>query len=143
MMALVDSADLEKIVRAITSRLRVLETQEHSHKPAGYTTVVFSNGWTDYGPPFAPCRWTKDASGIVVVEGLTYKSPAVHVNGDLIATLPVGARPALQLIFNARVAGGTTRLDVGTGGQILLYDDGAVASPEVWLSLASIRFRAA
>lgn len=137
--------DLEKIVRALNARLRALEVRDPSAGiiATGWTALVFVNNWANFGSGFSGGEWCKDIFGFVYVRGLIKRTSGSHANGETIATLPVGARPAGSVLFNQRTNSGTVRIDVNTAGSIIIWDDPA-PSPglaESYTSLAGIHFR--
>jgi hypothetical protein len=117
---------------------------------------AYQNSWKAYdGPPFANASFYKDSSGVVHLTGLTCTESAqdstVCTSGTLIGgtvpmfTLPVGFRPASQLLFTTLSYGGSTyehtRIDVTTTGVVEL-----IAPPnggENWVSFDGISFLAA
>ena len=106
------------------------------------TPLALGSGWRDFGPannsPHGPASVTRTGD-LVVVSGLVEKPAGGFRQGEVIATLPVGARPAQSLIFNVNGNSGTQRLDIAADGRIFWntgehdYD---------WVSLDGITFSA-
>lgn len=61
---------------------------------ADWTSVSFSNSWANFGLGFETAQYYKDVLGFVRIRGLI-KSGSV---GSAAFTLPVGYRPALNII---------------------------------------------
>ena len=117
---------------------------------------AYQNGWMGYnGPPFGNASFYKDSSGVVHLTGLTCGensvNPSLCASATLIGgtvpifTLPVGFRPASQLLFTTLSYGGNnylhTRIDVTPAGVV-----GLVSPPdggENWVSFDGISFLAA
>jgi len=116
---------------------------------------AYQNGWMGYGAPFGKASFYKDSSGVVHLTGLTCSESSqdatVCTSSTLIGgtvpifTLPVGFRPASQLLFTTLSYGGNnylhTRIDVTTAGVVELISppDGG----ENWVSFDGISFLAA
>lgn len=97
---------------------------------------AFESGWVNYGTPWYPAAFAKDALGVVRVRGLVKSGTAT----GSVFTLPVGYRPSQQLIFIAATNTATVaaRVDVTSAGVIL---PGAGVN-NGWLSLKGITFSA-
>jgi len=117
---------------------------------------AYQNGWKGYnGPPFGNASFYKDSSGVVHLTGLTCSESSqdatVCTSSTLIGgtvpifTLPVGFRPASQLLFTTLSDGrgqyAHTRIDITTAGVVELISppDGG----EDWVSFDGISFLAA
>jgi hypothetical protein len=116
---------------------------------------AYQNGWMGYGAPFGKASFYKDSSGVVHLTGLTCSESSqdatVCTSSTLIGgtvpifTVPVGFRPASQLLFTTFSYGGNnylhTRIDVTTAGVVELISppDGG----ENWVSFDGISFLAA
>lgn len=129
---------LTQVINSITNRIHQLEVQEHNHLSV-VKPVVFGPNWSDYLQTYVPAGWWIDTSSTVHLQGMIKRTGA-HVNGELVLTLPPGARPSGSMIFNLRVAGGTCRFDLNSAGQLLISDDPTVTSAESWTSLGGIAF---
>ncbi len=132
-------------------RLRALEGQQN--RPTVWTALALAANWTNYSvspTTFALAQYTRDALGFIVVRGLVQKTTA-WANGDTIATLPAGSRPAAT---NGEELFTVNGFDTGAGVAVFRVDacdDGTlrllnaipnIASPGTlsYLSLAGIRF---
>ena len=131
-------------------------TKPKVHVVGAAGEAAYQNSWKGYnGPPFGNASFYKDSSGVVHLSGLTCsensQDPTVCTSGTLIGatvpifTLPVGFRPASQLLFTTLSYGGSnyehTRIDVTTAGVVEL-----ISPPnggENWVSLDGISFLAA
>lgn len=79
----------------------------------------FSNGWANFGAPWQVARYRIMPDGTVAVEGLV--NPGTMVAGTIMATLPVGYRPAADHIFSGgdgTAAGAVQEILVRSNGQI-------------------------
>lgn len=75
---------------------------------------ALQNSWVNFGAGFAPARYRKTSSGMVVLEGVVGSG----VIGQPIYTLPPGYRPNLALIY---------AIDSGVAfGRIVVNPDGRV-----------------
>lgn len=101
-----------------------------------WSSFSMQSGWTDYGSGYNPNGYRRTKDGVVTLRGLIRKSSAMS-GGEIIATLPVGYRPAEQLIFQTSTSpNAASRVDVYTNGNIAAWGD-----PN-WLSLEGINFLA-
>lgn len=94
---------------------------------------AFQNSWVPYGAPFAAPAFWRNASGMVCLRGLA-KNGTI---GTTIFTLPIGFRPAAQLLFANYAGGAIGRLDVGSDGTVQ-----AVSGSNAYFQLDGITFRA-
>lgn len=102
---------------------------------ARYFPLSFANGWVDYDTlNYQNGSFTKTASGVVMLTGVV--KSGVASNDALIATLPVGFRPAKKMTFAANSNGVAGTVYVDTNGEVRVKQ--WVSS--IWLSLANIRF---
>lgn len=106
---------------------------------ASYTAVQggvgFVNGWVNFGDPYAPTAFWKDAFGIVHIHGAVKSGTAAP--GTTLFTLPAGYRPAKRQTFP--VAGNLAY------GEIFVDTNGAViidVGTNVLLSLDGVTFLA-
>jgi hypothetical protein len=139
----IEFQDFEKIVRGLSNRIHVLETQEHSHLIVNANLVPLQGFWVPYGAGYSPVTWSLHTTGRVFIEGLVARSSGSHVTGEWVALMPVGARPRMSLVFNQRVSGGMWRIDVNANGTVIIVDDGGVGVPETYVSLSGINYLAA
>jgi hypothetical protein len=90
-----------------------------------WTSVSFSNSWTDYGSGYQAARY-KMTGGQVEVQGLI-KSGTL---GTAAFTLPTGYRPAGNLQFGTiDGANAAARIDVNTAGQVIPQTGSNTAYP--------------
>lgn len=88
--------------------------------PSNWTAATLAAGFTNLGAPNAPCRFLRDAAGVVRLQGVASKAGAYATYpGTLITTLPDGFRPQYELSFGGQnVNGGVGRVDVHTDGGV-------------------------
>lgn len=98
-------------------------------------TLTHGPGVSNYGSGYENASYTREGS-TVLVSGLVKKSGGFGP-GDVIATLPVGQRPAKQLIFNQNQHTAHARIDIHPNGNIV-YVTGT--SPYSWISLSGMSF---
>jgi hypothetical protein len=115
-------------------------TPDNAWKVLG-TDVAFSNGWINYPDPYGPGRFRKNASGLVVMEGLIYQGTV----NTIAFVLPVGYRPlpqvgggARDLIFQCAVGGGVNYEAARCNSAGEFRPTGANTS--TWISLDGIKF---
>jgi len=94
-----------------------------------WTPLFLQGNWTDYSPPFTSAAYTKTAAGLVVLKGL------VKSGSGVIGTLPVGYRPAGNIMFENSSNGSAGRVDVQSNGTINL-----VTGTNGWFSLDGVTF---
>ena len=105
--------------------------------------LVYSASWADYDASlFQKGEFYKDADGMVHVEGLVEKTTAaLKASNDIIATLPVGYRPARRILQSVISSTGSmpshARVDVRTDGTITWQggDEATSASVDNFTSL--------
>lgn len=79
-----------------------------------YTVTAFTNSWVNYGSGETAAAYWKDPFGIVHLEGLI-KSGSV---GSAAFTLPLGYRPAANVVFGVESNNSHGRVDVDTSGNV-------------------------
>jgi hypothetical protein len=89
--------------------------------PSGWVSPSLNSPWTNYGGGWQPARYMKDAAGTVFIEGL------VAGGTGTVFTLPVGFRPAQNLIFSTVANQAFARLDVGGNGDVVWNTGGTNA----------------
>jgi hypothetical protein len=92
---------------------------------------VTTNGWVNYGVPFATAAYYKDKSGIVHLKG------TVKNGTQDIFILPVGYRPNSILVFDVISSSGLGRIDITVNGGVSFVSGG-----NGFVSLDGITFRA-
>jgi len=93
--------------------------------------------WEVYGVDYAPPRATLQGV-LVTLSGLVREPTVLNQNG-FIGTLPVGFRPAQQLIYNLRSDKGSRRVDIDQFGNVILRND--LGQPAIaWISLSGVSF---
>lgn len=100
-------------------------------------TAGYSSGWVDYGAPFRAGRYRKVGTDEVEVEGVVKHATLTQLGA--IFVLPVGFRPASQVLFLGQANAGLARLDIYTDGTIYLtaYMNSGQAN---YIGLSAIRF---
>jgi hypothetical protein len=102
-----------------------------------WSAFTFQNSFTDTAG-YQTCRFTK-IRGLVYLQGVVSRSATGFTSGMVIATLPVGLRPASKIKFpgDTYYTPGST-VDIDTSGNILLYYNGTPTS--VGVNLCGIVF---
>jgi hypothetical protein len=96
-----------------------------------WTNFVLQNNWIDYSTSnWATAAYTKTTGGLVVLKGLIKSGTA----GTTVATLPVGYRPAQNLLFQSLASSANARIDVLTNGNVNIVTGSGD------LSLEAVRF---
>lgn len=93
----------------------------------GWTTMTpLATGWTPYSASWQPPRYKKGTDNFVTLSGLIKKSSAA-TNPETIFTLPVGFRPARDVICGQPSSPGTSyaRVDISRGGPVILREGGS------------------
>lgn len=109
-----------------------------SHLVPVWHTLTPLNGWVNYGGQYASLGVTRNAESVVTLTGLIRDGTP----GGVVAQLPVGYRPAHQLMFPVVFNGSATpgRVDVYSNGEVrLTLAPGTVG----YVSLSGIHFVAA
>lgn len=112
------------------------------HIGTAWTGLAYATYWQDYGAGQTLGRYQKIGNR-VYLQGLCKTTNATH--GAVIATLPVGFRPATEHIFVcvwASAAGeGLYRMRLNTSGEIVITTAIVIAAAQVlWISLDGIWF---
>ncbi len=99
-------------------------------------TLTLVNGWVDYAGGWVEPRFSASADGYVQLEGRVKNGTTTGLT--IIATLPVGYRPAAALDFVVPSGAGTGQLFISADGTIRILSGGDAT----YMSLNPIRFRA-
>jgi hypothetical protein len=95
-----------------------------------WAAATYEGSWTNYGSGWSPARYMLDSAGIVHMDGL------VSGGSGVICVLPVGYRPANQVLFATLTSGNNNaRIDMRSDGSVYM-DSGSSA----WLSLHTVVF---
>lgn len=143
------SADAQWLQRVVTNGTTITRIDDlrnltplHGITPS-WQNAVYQNSWIDFDAGsgagnFGGLQYHKDFAGFVHLRGLA-KSGTVTA-GTVIATLPVGFRPASgrQMLFEVTSNDARGRIDIANDGTI---KTGAGIS-NAWVSFANIHFRA-
>lgn len=101
--------------------------------------LTLQNSWVPFGAPFAAAQYQIDLSGHLYLRGVI-KSGTV-TDGTVLATLPYA--PSFEVVTIAQANSGSAyspvRLDVTTGGNIVIYGAGAF-SGSYYVSLDQLNF---
>jgi type II secretory pathway pseudopilin PulG len=104
--------------------------------PVAWNNLTLLNGWVNYDVnTYTTASYTKGADGIVSVRGLV--KSGTTTTDTVIATLPVGYRPAQSVLATADTNSTYGRVDIDTSGNIK-FESGS----NVWFSLDDINFYA-
>jgi hypothetical protein len=100
-----------------------------------FTPMLLQNNWVNFDSTNtrSPATFTKTSSGMVMLEGIV--KSGTSINSTIIATLPVGYRPAHNLIFQNATNGVAGRVDVWTDGTVRFQ-----IGSNAWFSLDDINF---
>jgi hypothetical protein len=105
----------------------------------GWVTVTPLNGFTLFNSaPYQNARYLKDANGFVHLEGLL--TVPASITSTTMLTLPPGFRPTGQLVFPAIANNALCRVDIDTGGNVMLANGGTAGS---WISFGHMMFTTA
>jgi hypothetical protein len=138
--------------QAMAERLAEIEqrlNQIEGARTTAWTGLPFAAGFGNYELGNVTCKYSKDSNGIVRIQGLV-KATSAYSYGAVMATLPEGYRPALNILFpsfyfdGANV--GAAYVPINSAGQILIGGSiGGTANTGgsgSWISLYSISFAA-
>lgn len=106
-----------------------------------WNDITLQNSWVPYNSG-ADFKWStpqymKDRYGRVWVTGLIKNGTTT--SGTLLFTLPVGYRPAVTNMMNARGSGGNNRIDIEPDGEARVFSTND-ATTNSFLSLDAISF---
>ncbi len=106
--------------------------------PVGEFCIAEDQGsWANYGNGYAPAAFSRDASGLVRLQGSVAGSDGGNgIDQFAVFHLPAGYRPAQNRRFAASVNGAAGWVDVLTNGAVV-----SSAWPATLLSLDGIAFR--
>jgi hypothetical protein len=125
-------------------QLRIVFDDGQRHTVAvndgGEQPFSFENDWENYSGSWQAGTYWREGQTIFV--GGMIKNTTAVVDGEIIATLPVGYRPAKYCMFTARLnTGDIIRIDITSAGAIQ-WKGGAAASVS-FVTLGGISFRVA
>lgn len=123
------SAGGRDVARTGTLRASRLVANAPTNTPI-WTPLAFKNGWTNYGNTYAEGAYTKTSAGLVALKGLVKSG-----SSNVIAVLPVGYRPASNIIFEVASNSAAGRLDIYPDGSVYMY-----VGVNSWFSLEGISF---
>lgn len=99
-----------------------------------WNALTLQNSWGYYGTPYNTAGYMKTSAGVVLLKGMI--SGGTATNGTILATLPVGYRPMIPLLFGTSTSSNVSgRIDVYPNGNIVI-----IAGSSSWISLDNIRF---
>jgi len=105
-------------------------------KAASWSALTLQNNWVATGGAYATPGVVKATDGIVTLRGLMRSGTVT--SGTVLATLPVGSRPAAAEIFDVSSALDYARVDVYADGRVIAKE----GTSATWLALDSISFMA-
>lgn len=94
-----------------------------------WTSFALQNSWVDYSPPYTSAAYTKTSGGVIFLKGM------VRSGSGVIATLPPGYRPAMDVMYTTTSNQAASRIDIRADGTIFM----SVGS-NAWVSLDGIEF---
>lgn len=100
-------------------------------RETAWSNLSYGSGWTGYGSPFGVGRYRLNTRGGVDLRDMVKRTAATTpTNGEVIATLPVGYRPANSIQWQQIVggSGGVLSMNVATTGAISITSLNAAAS---------------
>lgn len=107
---------------------------ENEISKQGWIAPTLLNSWVNYGNPYTPVGYMKDAMGFVHIKGFV-KSGA---SGASVFTLPAGYRPAVNGsiygVCNAGAGHGDIVIEQGTGN-VTVYNVTAGSNVSIYASL--------
>lgn len=99
---------------------------------------ALNSPWINYGSGFGGCRYYKDATGLVTIEGLIQATTGSPTTGVVLFTLLPGYRPPDTIMFSTWSGGGACRIDVQSNGDVVMQGGNTV-----FTSLSGLQFYAA
>lgn len=116
-------------------RLRVHISDLPAEAAMTWAAMSLQNSWVNYDSAnYANAEYAKDAKGVVHLRGVIKDGTAAAFT--LLATLPVGYRPAKRHVFVVVSNAGAAVIDVLANGQILYASGGGNAN----LTMCGITF---
>lgn len=98
-----------------------------------WATPSLQSGWANYGGARPDAGYTKTSSGMIMLKGLIKGGNAT--SSTVIFTLPVGYRPAYNMIFQNSTNNAAGRVDVWADGTVRFQ-----IGSNVWFGLDNINF---
>jgi hypothetical protein len=92
--------------------------QVYPEPAPAFSTLALASGWTNSGGGLETAGYTKLRFGLVLVKG-SIKATVNHSDNAVVATLPVGCRPAAGRVFASVVAGVFIQIDVNVAGSVI------------------------
>lgn len=105
-----------------------------------FQTLTLLNSFTNFGGGFESARYWLDSDGWVNLDGVVARADLAPP--QLIATLPVGYRPAVTQIAPVVANNNAARVRIDTNGDIV-YDLKSTGATLGFLTLSGIRFQSA
>lgn len=126
--------DVYYVTTAAGNAYADIQTMYYPASYSNWTNLTLQNSWVYYGSPFTVPAYTKGSDNVVTVKGFV-KAGAV---ATVIATLPVGDRPAQTVMFANAAWDAYARIDVQPNGNIVAVS----FANNGWLSIDNINFMA-
>jgi len=103
-------------IQQLVKRFNMLATIEDWHEVGATNEPAFESSWVNYDAGYDTAAFSITGTGVVYIKGLV-KSGAAFAT---VFTLPVGYRPALDLIFSVIQGDNTAiRLTITSGGVLI------------------------
>jgi hypothetical protein len=126
------AADINGNFAALSAQIAALTA------PLAWNDIALVSAWAPYGSGYNPPSYAKDALGIVHLRGLVKGTP---VPGMMVATMPVGFRPAFNVEEPMACGGNETCTVVFKPTGEVIFEMNHPAA--YWLSFDGLTFEAA
>jgi hypothetical protein len=107
------------LIEGLQAALDAKSPTSHTHMPNTWQDLSLSTSWSNYASGYSTPQVRKYPNGIIEVKGIIKKSSALVAN-EIICTLPTGYRPTEIMLLATWASGGTSRIQIETGGAIRL-----------------------
>ena len=113
--------------------------------PSVWTTPTLLNAWQNLGAPWATAGYRLVGDMVQLRGALVHTAAIPATTSSTVFTLPVGYRPANNLIFSGNSAGlnwGDTpvRVDIWNTGEVVLWSSAAAQNIHVYSSISNVSF---
>jgi hypothetical protein len=124
------SGDTYKVVDAPAddneaATVQYVDDEIDANVPAlgSWTALSYSANWGDFGGSYYNGEWAKDGLGLIHLRGCIKRTPTGGGSGQIMFTLPAGARPAsiLNYLVSGNGGGSHAEVEVGNAGAVRWY----------------------